>query len=56
LQVSEFDWRQRVLVRSATDEEAIFEVTMRQRFGGLYDGVYYTKSLKPETPDKSIRL
>lgn len=49
-QVSEREFRQRVLVTGVTNEEAIFEITMLQRFGGLYDGVYYTRSLKAESP------
>jgi hypothetical protein len=49
-QVSEREFRQRVLVTGVASEEAIFEITMLQRLGGLYDGVYYTRSLKAESP------
>ena len=37
-------------ITSVANEEATFEITMLQRFGGLYDGVYYTRSLKAESP------
>jgi hypothetical protein len=49
-QVSELEWRQRVLVTGETDEEATFEFTMLQRLGGHSDGVFYTRSLKAEPP------
>ena len=50
MQISEREWRQRVCITGVAGEEAIFEITMLQRFGGLYDGVYYTRSLKAESP------
>lgn len=50
VQISEREWRRRFLVVGLTKEEAIFEITMLQRFGGLYDGVYYTKALRAESP------
>ncbi|CAL8471310.1 g10852 [Coccomyxa elongata] len=49
LQVSEFEWRQRILVQGVSDE-AVFEITMMQRFGGQYDGIYYTRHLKADPP------
>ena len=50
MQISDREWRQRFQIVGLTNEEAIFEITMLQRFGGLYDGVYYTKALRAESP------
>ena len=47
--MSEFEWRQRVLVQGVSDE-AVFEITMMQRFGGQYDGIFYTRHLKADPP------
>jgi hypothetical protein len=48
-QVSEFEWRQRLLVQGINGE-AVFEFTMLQRFGGQYDGIFYTRYLKADPP------
>lgn len=55
-QVSELEWRQRVRITSMANEQATFEFTLRQRLGGLYDGIFYTQALRAEDPSESALL
>jgi len=45
-----------VSITSVANEKATFEFTMRQRLGGLYDGIYYTQALKAEDSSEKVRL
>lgn len=54
--MSELEWRQRVRITSVANESATFEFTMRQRLGGLYDGVFYTQALRAEEGSKGALL
>ena len=56
VEVSELEWRQRVAITSVANETATFEFTMRQRLGGLYDGIYYTQGLRAEESSGCARL
>ena len=56
VEVSELEWRQRVAITSVANETATFEFTMRQRLGGLYDGIYYTQGLRAEDSSECARL
>ena len=56
VEVSELEWRQRVAITSVANETATFEFTMRQRLGGLYDGIYYTQGLRAEDGSECARL
>ncbi|CAL5228251.1 g11352 [Coccomyxa viridis] len=56
LQVSELEWRQRVRITSVAKEQATFEFTLRQRLGGLYDGIFYTQALRAEDPSENALL
>ena len=43
-------------ITSVANETATFEFTMRQRLGGLYDGIYYTQGLRAEDGSECARL
>ena len=43
-------------ITSMADEQATFEFTLRQRLGGLYDGIFYTQALRAEDPSESTLL
>ena len=43
-------------ITSVASEEATFEFTLRQRLGGLYDGIFYTQALRAEDPSGSALL
>ncbi|KAK9805013.1 hypothetical protein WJX73_001535 [Symbiochloris irregularis] len=46
LQVSEHRWRQRVWVQGYRDfEQGTYSFNLVQRFGGRYDGIWFTESL-----------
>ena len=55
-QVSELEWRQRVRITSVANEQATFEFALRQRLGGLYDGIYYTQALRAEEASEGALL
>lgn len=45
LQISEYEWSQRVRVYGAAKRSAVFTFHMRKRSGGHYDGVWFTEQL-----------
>lgn len=45
LQINERVWKQRIMVTGNTaKEQRVYEVTMKQRLGGYYDGYWFTES------------
>jgi hypothetical protein len=57
LEVAEDVWKVRVLVRNEwrKGEESVYEFTMKKRFGGKYDGFWYTDMLVcDECEDKHV--
>lgn len=59
-QVSEHVWKQRVLVvgplRGSSREERVYEFTMTQRLGGVYDGYWWVPLLGGGPPASGPRL
>lgn len=46
LEVNEFTWKQRLLVRGTNGvEQQVYEFTMAMHLGGRYDGYWFTQSL-----------
>ena len=43
-------------ISSVANESATFEFTMRQRLGGLYDGIFYTQALRAEEGSEGALL
>ena len=43
-------------ITSVANENATFEFTMRQRLGGLYDGIFYTQALRAEDGSEGALL
>ena len=50
-QVSELQWRQRVRIQGYKGDAGIFEFMMTQRFGGRYDGIWFTEQLVADDCD-----
>lgn len=52
LEVSEDIWKSRVLVRNSyRKEDVVYEFTMKRRFGGWRDGVFFTEALLADIED-----
>lgn len=50
LEVSEHRWRQRVWIKGYRDfENEVYSFNLVQRFGGRYDGIWFTESLHADS-------
>lgn len=53
LEISEDIWKARVFVsNSYRKEEVVYEFTMKRRFGGWRDGVFFTEALLADSADQ----